>query len=906
METTNSPKTFTTSSTQTEQTSNKGRGLEPLDPTKHEELFSAHNDLPTPEYRSNLTKVFNEEFIAEASQKELKIIMDYVTTRNWEDLKKVNPIYYKIRRDLSVTPTNCLLYDNKIVIPNRLKQLVLDTIHHKHPGQAGMLALAKMIWWPHIHSEIVSKAKSCRQCIDKGKNLKAIEPYSQLGKLNSLREPNEEIQMDFAGPIPFKNNIQNNYILVTVDRLSRYPHAETFHNCDTDTAIDYLERYCKIHGIPRSIRCDQAQAFKAKEFEIFCKNKNIKLILAPAGDHRGTGMVERLIQTIKRRLAVLDIDPMWSTESLSSRIANIIENIRLIPNKTTKVTPFEAHFGRKPNTELTNILTKPSTKNLTYKSLKTKCLDKQILRQDALTQEEMWRRDGNSEDELDLQYRDNTPHGVPQIQVDSDDSENRPLVRRSPSKISPSELHFSIGDKTTKIIYNRRNVARKSIARKAKEPRNTLASQWNIIPDGTITNYTPHTITIDTPLRKNTVIRKNHIAIATETVPIPETKPIPEPKPRLIHMVACETVGEYKRNQEKIRKFCLEEAKKARQQKQAPLEPNVAIMQHQPGPSSAIQKPPQAPKRKRAEVETKTTTNTKEAPKPATRWSKERVRKIATKNQRQHQKANTNITKGVKTTKGKKSEHSTPLSFNEKAKPAAIRQSMIASTRRMQSTTSDTETKRSFLIFNTPTPQPPSMQIFNIETETPTGNSYEIITSNNPNDFMETSSLSPTTNTAQPFASTSVYTRNTENATEQIEFTKSTTKLDKIVRKIQSINEDKNNTTSPSYQQEPQIIYLNSSNSPNKDSEIEELHPETDNKESNVEEIHPKTDTKTAPTPIGATNRENDDISATKQHEDNIKSPASSLIYKTPPSSPPPDTISDLDEEDIKSLNEIQ
>ena len=75
-------------------------------------------------------------------------------------------------------------------------------------------------------------------------------------------------------------------------------------------------------------------------------------------------MVERLIQTIKRRLAVLDIDPNWSSETLSSRLTNIIENIRLIPSRTTKVTPFEAHFGRKPNTELSNMLTKPSSKKI--------------------------------------------------------------------------------------------------------------------------------------------------------------------------------------------------------------------------------------------------------------------------------------------------------------------------------------------------------------------------------------------------------------------------------------------------------------------------------------------------------------------------------------------------------------
>ena len=213
--------------------------------------------------------------------------------------------------------------------------------------------------------------------------------------------------MDFAGPIPFKNNIQNKYILVTVDRLSRFPNAETFNNCDTNTAIEYLESYCRLHGIPRSIRCDQAQAFDAKEFELFCKNRNIKLILATAGDHRGTGIVERLIQTIKRRLAVLDVDPNWSSVTPANRVANNIENIGLIPNSTTKITPFEAHFGQKPNTEISNITTKPSKHDLTYKNLTNKCLDKKILSQNARTMEEIWRRDGNSEDELDIRYRDN-------------------------------------------------------------------------------------------------------------------------------------------------------------------------------------------------------------------------------------------------------------------------------------------------------------------------------------------------------------------------------------------------------------------------------------------------------------------------------------------------------------------
>ena len=47
-----------------------------------------------------------------------------------------------------------------------------------------------------------------------------------------------------------------------------------------------------------------------------------------------------------------------------------------------------------------------------------------------------------------------------------------------------------------------------------------------------------------------------YIAIATETKQLTT-----ETKPRPIHMVACKTIGQYKRNKEKMRKFCLEETR---------------------------------------------------------------------------------------------------------------------------------------------------------------------------------------------------------------------------------------------------------------------------------------------------------------------------------------------------------
>ena len=97
-------KTLTNSSTQTDHFSNKCKSLDANDGSKHEDLFPSYSDIPTPLYREILNKVFNEEFIAEASSKELKPIIDLVASLNWEDQKNVNPLYYKIRRDFSVTP----------------------------------------------------------------------------------------------------------------------------------------------------------------------------------------------------------------------------------------------------------------------------------------------------------------------------------------------------------------------------------------------------------------------------------------------------------------------------------------------------------------------------------------------------------------------------------------------------------------------------------------------------------------------------------------------------------------------------------------------------------------------------------------------------------------------------------
>ena len=97
--------------------------------------------------------------------------------------------------------------------------------------------------------------------------------------------------------------------------------------------------------------------------------------------------------------------------------------------------------------------------------------------------EEIWSRDGESEDDLDIRYRDErdgdeTPFSTTSSHepmcnpiklepTNSDDSENIPIAsvpknKDSPLKTYPSEIHFTQAEKTTKFIKTRKTVARKS------------------------------------------------------------------------------------------------------------------------------------------------------------------------------------------------------------------------------------------------------------------------------------------------------------------------------------------------------------------------------------------------------------------------------------------------------------
>ena len=201
----------------------------------------------TPLFRKNLRKVMDIKFLAAATRldRNLSPLMNMIKHQKWDIVKQCHGTYfYNVRHRLSVRD-GILLYDDSAVIPKQLRRTLMDALHLTHPGQGGMLEAAKHGWYPYLHRDIVATAQKCKNCRDKGKSLKVISGKKHYTTFDAVVEPNEEIQLDFAGPLPDKND-KEIYILVGVDHCSRFPYAKVVSNNKAGTIIRFMQNHIYI------------------------------------------------------------------------------------------------------------------------------------------------------------------------------------------------------------------------------------------------------------------------------------------------------------------------------------------------------------------------------------------------------------------------------------------------------------------------------------------------------------------------------------------------------------------------------------------------------------------------------------------------------------------------------------
>ena len=185
-----------------------------------------------------------------------------------------------------------------------------------------------------------------------GKNLKYQLSKNESGKLKTLTEPGQELQIDFTEKFHNKKLNGENQLLIAVDRFSKWLSVKICKTSETKEVNNFLKQNFNLYGLPEKIKSDKGGAFISKDYIEFCKSKSIEIEYCTPRIHTGTGAVERAIQTIKNLILANLEDNLCLTECVN----RALKVMRFTLRTGLKITPFELHHGRKPQTELTNLV----------------------------------------------------------------------------------------------------------------------------------------------------------------------------------------------------------------------------------------------------------------------------------------------------------------------------------------------------------------------------------------------------------------------------------------------------------------------------------------------------------------------------------------------------------------------
>lgn len=244
-----------------------------------------------------------------------------------------NPVVAKFKSmfpNLSIA-RGCIMFQNRVFIPQSLRKPVLDIFHENHPGVVGMKSLARsLIWYPGLDGDIASLVLNCKIC----QSVRSKPPASNI-KWPVASRPWSRIHVDHFF---FENVI----FFLVIDSLTKYIEVEIVKATSVSETIDALSTVFARHGLPDVLVSDNASCFTAFDFKSFLNRNGIEHITPPPYSPASNGQAEGGVRVIKNMLKKCS-----GTDSMKYRLAKVMLQYRTVPHNTTQIAPSIALNTRK-------------------------------------------------------------------------------------------------------------------------------------------------------------------------------------------------------------------------------------------------------------------------------------------------------------------------------------------------------------------------------------------------------------------------------------------------------------------------------------------------------------------------------------------------------------------------------
>ncbi len=147
----------------------------------------------------------------------------------------------------------------------------------------------------------------------------------------------EVLNIDFYGPLP-----TGEYLLVVIDRYSRFPEVEIVNSTKASVIIPKLDKIFAVHGIPAIARSDNGPPFNGEDYSRYLQALGIKVEWSTPKWPQGNALVEQFMQPLGKALNTAKLDGRpWRQE-----LQRFLLYYRTTPHSTTGVPPAELMFKR--------------------------------------------------------------------------------------------------------------------------------------------------------------------------------------------------------------------------------------------------------------------------------------------------------------------------------------------------------------------------------------------------------------------------------------------------------------------------------------------------------------------------------------------------------------------------------
>ena len=293
--------------------------------------FVAQNATP----RALTTREIERE---SAVDDELVSLHQCIEYGNWNSFN--GPKLYKAIKDELCTIGKLILRGNRILMPTKLRQQILQLAHEGHLGIVRTKqALRSKVFWPGMDVEAENLCKTCHGC-----QITSRKSNPEPIRTTKLPlEPWSELAVDFLGPLP-----SGEHIMVVIDYYSRFFEIAYMKSITAEKTVKELENMFLIHGLPNSIKSDNGPQFISQVFADFCNQNGIKHMRVIPRWPQANGEVERQNASLMKRIRIA----YESNLNYRQEVAKYLLAYRACVHPATGKSPAELLFGRKIRTKL--------------------------------------------------------------------------------------------------------------------------------------------------------------------------------------------------------------------------------------------------------------------------------------------------------------------------------------------------------------------------------------------------------------------------------------------------------------------------------------------------------------------------------------------------------------------------